>query len=93
MGTTARYFSTPTPGAANNQSSFAKVADTTFDHDHGFYNAPFDLVIESDTPGATIRYTLDDSTPTATNGLIYSGPIAISSTNRRNAAWVCSHRH
>lgn len=34
----------------------------------------------STTPGATIRYTIDGSTPTSTTGSIYGGPIAVNSS-------------
>jgi len=36
--------------------------------------------ISSATSGATIRYTTDGSTPTETNGTVYSGPISITKT-------------
>jgi uncharacterized repeat protein (TIGR03803 family) len=36
------------------------------------------VTIVSATPGASIRYTTDGSTPTATNGTLYSGPVSIS---------------
>jgi hypothetical protein len=72
----------PTPGASNNGSYLAVVADTKFSHDRGFYDAPFDVEITTETPGATIRYTTDGSTPTTTYGQIYNSasPITISTT-------------
>ena len=82
-----RYYTTATPGAANANSDLTgRVDDTTFSHDRGFHDAPFNLVIESDTPGATIRYTLDGTPPTATSGLIYSGPVRIAGTTVLRAA-------
>jgi hypothetical protein len=42
------------------------------------------IAIVSLTPGATIRYTLDGSTPTGSSAL-YTGPIAYSSTNTLKA--------
>jgi hypothetical protein len=39
----------------------------------------------SSTSGATILYTTDGSTPTASNGAIYTGPIAVTSANTINA--------
>src|SRR5438045_652024 len=50
-----------------------------FDHSHGFYSSSFSLVLSS-AAGTQIRYTLDGSTPTATTGTIYSGPIPITTT-------------
>jgi hypothetical protein len=38
------------------------------------------VALKCPTPGALIRYTLDGSTPTAKNGLLYSGPIEVKTT-------------
>ncbi|MGB2862788.1 MAG: lamin tail domain-containing protein [Sedimentisphaerales bacterium] len=72
----------PTPGASNNGSYLAVVADTKFSHDRGFYNAPFDMQITCETPGAMIRYTTDGSTPTTSHGVYYNpaSPIRIITT-------------
>ena len=80
------FFTTPTPGGANSGAGTEFVADTNFSHDRGFYDAAFDLIITSATPGATIRYTLNGVPPTATTGTVYSGPIRISSTTTLRAA-------
>ena len=81
-----QYFTTPTPGAANNSGTLGFVADTSFSVDRGFFEAPFQVEIASPTPGAQIRYTLDGTPPTATTGLIYTGPITISTTTTLRAA-------
>ncbi|MBN1187934.1 MAG: chitobiase/beta-hexosaminidase C-terminal domain-containing protein [Bacteroidales bacterium] len=44
----------------------------------GFYTDSFKLVLSTKTPGGTIRYTLDGSKPSLTNGQDYSVPISIS---------------
>ncbi|MEZ5303648.1 MAG: FN3 associated domain-containing protein [Verrucomicrobiales bacterium] len=76
------YFQEPTPGGANTTPAVAGfVADTRFSSDRGFYFAPFDLEITSETAGATIRYTLDGSPPSETNGSTYAGPIPIATTS------------
>ncbi|MBN1674697.1 MAG: lamin tail domain-containing protein [Kiritimatiellae bacterium] len=49
-------------------STYKRVADTTFSHDRGFYDASFTVTIATATAGATIRYTTDGSRPTATHG-------------------------
>ena len=38
------------------------------------------VVVECDTPGATIRYTTDGSTPSSTHGMIYSEPIILTTS-------------
>ncbi|MDE2644043.1 MAG: chitobiase/beta-hexosaminidase C-terminal domain-containing protein, partial [Verrucomicrobiota bacterium] len=43
--------------------SAAKVKDTKFKYGRGFFDAPFDEVITTETSGATIIYTLDGSDP------------------------------
>lgn len=70
-----------TPGWANGQpSSLGDVADTQFSVQRGFFTQPFQVTITSATPGAVVRYTTDGSAPSETNGAIYSGPVAISSS-------------
>ena len=57
----------------------AQVTDVKLDFsdERGFYEAPFDLVISSTDPTATIRYTLDGSEPSTTRGLVYNGSIQV----------------
>ncbi|MCY2950518.1 MAG: lamin tail domain-containing protein, partial [Planctomycetota bacterium] len=67
-----RYFSQPTPGRPNAQSSISEVvADTNFSHPRGFYDQAFMLAIECGTQGAEVRYTLDGTVPTATTGTVF----------------------
>ena len=47
----------------SNTVSAAKVKDTNFKYGRGFFDAPFDEVITTETPGAIIIYTLDGSDP------------------------------
>lgn len=78
-----------TPGWINGPpSSLGNVADTTFTVKRGFFTAPFQVEISTPTPGATIRYTLDGSTPDETNGSTYTGPLTISSTTVLRARGV-----
>jgi hypothetical protein len=86
-GSRRLYFQTPTPGAVNSSAGVEGfVGDTTFSHDRGFYDAPFDVAIAATTPGAVIRYTLDGSAPTSTRGAIYAGPVRIDKTTTLRAA-------
>lgn len=72
------YLESASPGALNNSPWYlAEVEDTVFSHRRGFYDAPFSLAITSTTAGAVIRYTLDNSEPTLTNGVTYTAPINI----------------
>ena len=83
------FFPLPTPGRANggNDDVFVGfVADTQFSADRGFYSDPFPVTITTETADAVIRYTTDGSTPTATHGTVYTGPITISTTTPLRAA-------
>jgi len=72
-----RYFSEPTPGAANKSSftGFAEKPDVNVRG--GCYVNGFDLTLSCDTEGAFIRYTTDGTAPSLTNGSLYTGPIHI----------------
>lgn len=93
----AKYYENPTPGADNNESATFTgfVADTRFSVDRGFFDAAFDTVITSDTPGATIVYTTNGSAPTLVNGTLVpaaddstppSATVTISGTTTLRAA-------
>ena len=81
-----QYFPQPTPGAANTAGLDGLVADAKFSHDRGFYDAPFEVVIRTETPEAAVFYTLDGTEPSATNGVAYTGPIQVSGTTVLRAA-------
>ena len=77
------YHLNPTPIAANEPPAAELpllVSDTTFTVDRGFYDAPFQVEIATETEGAEIRYSVDGSEPTRTTGLPYDGPITIDRT-------------
>lgn len=76
------YLTTPTPGAANvGTTTFSGItAKPSANIKSGFFNAPFNVTLSSGTPQATIRYTLDGSEPTVSQGIIYSGAISVSPT-------------
>ncbi len=91
-GQLERYFGTPTPGGPNSTGFLDFVADTRFSVDRGFYDAPFSLQITTDTSAATIRYTLDGTQPTESNGLTYGGPLTVNRTTTvRAAAFKTDH--
>ncbi|UCG48780.1 MAG: lamin tail domain-containing protein, partial [Phycisphaerales bacterium] len=80
-----RFFGFPTPGLGNIGAFHGQVADTKFSHNRGFYDAAFSVTIATETPGATIYYTIDGSAPFDTEhgvpaGLVYTGPVPITMT-------------
>ncbi len=85
-GVAEGYFPNPTPGSTNSISPSGQVADTQFSVQRGFYDSSFSLEITTETVDATIRYTLNGSSPTLTNGFTYNGPLTISGTTVVRAA-------
>ncbi|HEX4423010.1 MAG TPA: chitobiase/beta-hexosaminidase C-terminal domain-containing protein, partial [Kofleriaceae bacterium] len=65
------------------------VATPTFNPGGGSYTAAQSVTISTSTAGATIRYTLDGSTPTASSTL-YSGPISVTASKTINAIGIAS---
>jgi len=63
-----------------------RVSDTKFSVDRGFFTSPFYVTLTTNTAGATIRYTLDGSAPTATTGSVYASPIWVNATTTLRAA-------
>ncbi|UCG58868.1 MAG: CotH kinase family protein, partial [Phycisphaerales bacterium] len=78
--TVAQYFTTVTPGQPNVSGAIDAVADTRFSHNRGFYDAPFEVAITCDTPGATVHFTTDGSAPTEVHGYEYIGPVPVHMT-------------
>jgi hypothetical protein len=62
-----------------------QVATPTFSPGGGAYAGAQTVTISDSTSGASIRYTLDGSTPSETAGTLYSGPVTIGSTVTLNA--------
>lgn len=57
-------------------------------YERGFFSAPLLATLTKDDPNATLRYTLDGSTPSPTRGVDYTSPIGISSTTVLRSAAV-----
>lgn len=71
------YLLAPSPGRPNNPVGYAGfVADPVFSVQRGFFTAPQNVVLSSATPGATLVYTLDGSTPTLSRGTRVPAPDA-----------------
>ena len=80
-GGTLRYFSVPTPGAANGASSITGVvANVHFSASRGHFTQPFNLFLSCTTKGSTIRYTTNGSEPTAGSGFLYTAPLNMNGT-------------
>ena len=61
---TASYFVTGTPGSVNTATIYNKVAPVTLTGAaRGFFSSPQVVTLATGTSGATIRYTLDGSSP------------------------------
>ncbi len=54
-----------------------RVAPLEFSERRGFYDAPFDLVIDTATEGAVIAYTTDGSRPSDSNGTREAAPVTL----------------
>ena len=75
-----RYFSNPTPGQANDESSGYLIASgLTFSPPPGWYPSARTVSILSSVPGAVIYYTLDGSEPDQGDQL-YTGPVPVTGT-------------
>jgi hypothetical protein len=85
-----RYFDVTTPGSANGAGLLGVVEDTKFNVDRGFYESAFQLQITTQTPGASIYYTLDGTAPTPGGGILYTGPLTIDHTTVLRATAVKS---
>ena len=93
-----RFFSHTTPGEPNDPTGvIGFVSDTGFSVDRGFYDRT-DLFsdgvlfggvrLTTNTPGATIRYTIDGSWPTASYGTVYTTPVMVTTTTTLRAIAV-----
>jgi hypothetical protein len=65
--------------------SLGTAAAPTFSPAAGAYTGTQTVSITTSTSGASIRYTTDGSTPSETAGVLYAGPVSISSTTTLKA--------
>ena len=88
-GNTSTYFEGPRAGPhpyiGIDSNSAPAAADPNFTPAPGAYPSGQLVYITSATPGASIRYTTDGSTPSSTTGTIYSGPLSIGSATTLKA--------
>jgi hypothetical protein len=80
---------TPTGQALINDlagpASTTQVAAPVFIPGGATYSSAQNVTISDSTSGASIRYTLDGSTPSETSGTLYSGPVNIATTTTLEA--------
>lgn len=71
------YLPIPTPGSPNLPGSETELSAPVFSLPSGLY--PGDIQLQITVPSREIRvhYTTDGSRPSATNGLLYTGPISL----------------
>ncbi len=87
----ASGYSVSGTGAAAYTINLPPAATPTFSPGTGSYNAAQAVTINSATPGVTIYYTTNGSTPT-TGSAVYSGPITVSTTETVEAIAVAAGR-
>lgn len=78
-GTTG-FFPRPTPGAENGTAFPGVTRPVEFGTERGLRTEPAALLLATETPDATIRYTLDGSEPTATHGSRYTTLLNLTNT-------------
>ncbi|MEO6035255.1 MAG: lamin tail domain-containing protein, partial [Verrucomicrobiota bacterium] len=73
------YLTNSTPGSVNfGAASFAGIAEKPqASVKSGFFSLPLSVTLNSATAQTMIRYTRDGSEPTASSGILYTGPIPI----------------
>lgn len=83
-----RFFTEPTPRAANGEGVAGLVARTTFSVVRGFYDSPFTVEIHTPTDMAEVYYTTDFSLPGPDNpsAELYNGVVPIDKTTVLRAA-------
>lgn len=83
------YADTPTPGAPNSGNELmGAVKKPQFDPAGGVYDDTVLLTLASKTEDAVIRYTVDGSEPTETNGTLYESPVSIETIDDRTGTPV-----
>lgn len=72
------FFTRPSPGLPNTIADPVQLRTATLQADRAssVLGEPFALQLD-EIEGATIRYTMDGSTPTSEHGTAYTGPVAI----------------
>jgi hypothetical protein len=83
-GLTFGYFETPTPGTPNGPVSTSPPADVVFSETGRMFTSSFRVALSCATPGAVIRFTIDQSVPTRASRQ-YGSPIGIGASRQLRA--------
>ncbi|MFN0129715.1 MAG: CotH kinase family protein, partial [Verrucomicrobiales bacterium] len=67
----------PTPEAPNGRAFVYGLNEVHFSVPRGFYTEAQTLVLTADVPGSVIRYTVNGTRPSLTNGLTYESPLPL----------------
>jgi len=81
-----QFFGSPSPSSENISVYQGFVGDVKFSHEHGFYDAPFSVILATETKDAVIYYTLDGTEPyqltgRGFTGTVYTAPVLINKTS------------
>ncbi len=78
------YFLVPTPGGINGTEQGLPASEVLISEPSRTFTSNFQVVLSGAAAGQTIRYTLDESVPTATSP-VYEGPISIIQSSQLRA--------
>lgn len=80
------YFPIPTPDDENSGGGYAGITDkASFNMDAGFYSSSIQVTLSTPEPSSTIYYSLNGNEPSPSKGILYTGPVTISSTRAMRA--------
>ncbi|MDB4667794.1 CotH kinase family protein [Akkermansiaceae bacterium] len=80
------YFVSPTPEAANGSAASAFVEEEVIASvTRGFFDDPFQVTLNTAAEEAEIYFTIDSSDPNPETGILYAGPIEITTTTALRA--------
>ncbi len=86
-----RYMGVPTPGMPNNDTPPPPISPQLSASDLVF-TQPLSVILSSPEPGAQIRFTINGTAPSATNGILYTGAILLTNTTHLRAVAIVDGR-
>jgi len=73
------YMDVPTPGMPNDDTPPPPLSPL-FSVPGGMFTQPFTVTLSAPDSGAQIRFTTNGTAPSATNGILYTGPVLVTNT-------------